>query len=265
MDPRIEASPGLLPRLVAGPATLGRSSRRLTRTCMFMVDVGTHVRRRLRPLTDGLETSRRQQGFISFAAENFCSLQGVDLQLSGELPRGPSLLVANHVSYLDPLMIMSVVPSLAIAKQEVASWPVVGDIVRDVGLLLLDRSCAHSGARALLRTKTLLERGVSVLTFPEGTTSEGRDVLPFKRGMFGLARRLGAPLVPIALRYTDDRMAWVGDASFLPHYLRTCGYPRISVSLELGRAVYADPGERPEVLAERIREQVRAMIRTPET
>jgi len=260
MDP----AASLLPRLAAGPAALGRSSRRLTRTGLFMFDIASHVRKNLRPLPDAPERSRRQQSFAAFVAANYCAMQGVELRVRGPIPRGPCLLVANHLSYLDPFTIMAVVPTLAVAKREVSEWPLIGELARDVGLLLLDRSDPHSGARVLLRTRTLLERGVSVLTFPEGTTTVGGEVLPFKRGMFGLARRCGLPIVPIALRYSDPRIAWVGDASFVPHYLRASGYERVTATLEFAEALHAGPREGAEALAERARALISAMLTLPD-
>jgi 1-acyl-sn-glycerol-3-phosphate acyltransferase len=193
-----------------------------------------------------------------------CSLHGVRIAVAGEVPRvGPAILVANHVSYLDPLLIMSVIPTLAIAKHEVGAWPILGEFARGLDLLLVDRSRAHSGARVLLRAKTLLERGVSILVFPEGTTTCGEQVLPFKRGMFGLAARLGLPVIPIALRYADTRMAWVGDASFLPHYLATTTRDRLDAELEFGAPMHAQRGEAAEQFAARVREAMHRRLCRP--
>lgn len=235
------------------PAALGRSSRRLARAGVFVAGACRHVDTRLRPLADEPATSLRRQGYLAHVAATMCSLHGVRIAIAGEVPRGgPVVLVANHVSYLDPLLIMSVIPTLAIAKHEVGAWPILGEFARGLDLLLVDRSRAHSGARVLLRAKTLLERGVSVLVFPEGTTSCGAQLLPFKRGMFGLAARLGLPVVPIALRYPDTRMAWVGDASFLPHYLATTTRERLDAELEFAAPMHAEHGEAAEHFAARV-------------
>lgn len=242
-------------------AAIARSSRRLTRASMFVFDAATYVNTRLRPLDDCAPTSLRRQGYLGFMAENMCAMHGIEVRLRGAVPRGPAILVANHISYLDPLAIMSVVPTLAIAKHEVASWPVLGELARGLDLLLVDRADPHSGARVLLRARTLLDRGASILVFPEGTTTNGGDVLPFKRGMFGLACRFGLPVVPIALDYLDDRVAWVGDASFLPHYLKTSGHPLVGARLEFGEPMFAEPRECAEQFAARVRECLRSRLR----
>ena len=70
-----------------------------------------------------------------------------------------------------------------------------------------------------------------MIVFPEGTTSAGDCVLPFKRGIFGVARRLGVPVVPVALRYDSPSDCWIGSENFLSHYVRTVG----------GRRSTADP------------------------
>lgn len=248
------------------PAALGRSSRRLARAGVFVYGACRHVDARLRPLADVPATSLRRRDYLAHVAATMCSLHGVRISVAGELPRvGPAIMVANHVSYLDPLLVMSVVPTLAIAKHEVGAWPILGEFARGLDLLLVDRARAHSGARVLLRAKTLLERGVSILVFPEGTTTCGEQVLPFKRGMFGLAARLGLPVVPIALRYADTRMAWVGDASFLPHYLATTTRERLEAQLEFGAPMHAHRGEAAEQFAARVREAMcrRLCPRTP--
>ncbi|MFV8750213.1 lysophospholipid acyltransferase family protein [Nannocystaceae bacterium ST9] len=243
------------------PAGLGRSSRRLTRASMFVFDAAAHVKARLRPLADSAPSSLRRQGYLAFMAENMCAMHGIEVQLGGRVPRTPAILVANHISYLDPLVIMSAVPTLAIAKHEVARWPVLGELCRGLDMLLVDRSSPHSGARVLLRARTLLERGASILVFPEGTTTRGDDVLPFKRGVFGLARRLGLPVVPIALDYLDEDVAWVDDMLLLPHYFKTSGQPRVGARLEFGAPMFAEPSERAEQFAARVRDRLCSQLR----
>lgn len=241
-------------------AAIGRSSRRSIRASMFVLDAANQVKTRLQPLDDCAPTSLQRQRYLAFMAETMCAMHGIEVHLRGDLPRGPAILVANHISYLDPLAIMSVVPSLGIAKHEVASWPVLGELARGLDLLLVDRADPHSGARVLLRARTLLDRGASILVFPEGTTTFGGDVLPFKRGMFGLARRLGLPVVPIAIDYFDDRVAWVGASLFLPHYLELSSHPRVGAQLEFGEPMFADSNEPAEQFAARVCEHLRSRL-----
>ncbi|MDB4987425.1 MAG: plsC1 [Myxococcaceae bacterium] len=169
---------------------------------------------------------------LSWVAENMCALHGVRLSVRGQPPQQASLLVANHISYFDPMIIASLLPLTAVAKREVASWPWVGEVCRRFGVLYVDRDDPYSGARVLREAMRSLERGVSVLIFPEGTTTHGDHVLPFKRGSFGAAALAGVPIVPVALRYESAAAAWVGDDTFLPHYVRTVAKPYTRVQVE---------------------------------
>jgi 1-acyl-sn-glycerol-3-phosphate acyltransferase len=186
------------------------------------------------------------------------------VRVSGELPREPSLLVSNHVSYLDPLAILSVVPAIPIAKREVADWPVIGGVARAFGVTFVDRRSPWSRIRALRRVHAVLDAGTSVLTFPEGTTTDGTGVLPFHRGCFGIAARLDRPVVPIAIRYDDRRVAWTDQAAFLPHYFSQARRARCGVHVVVAPALYPRTGEAPERFAARARAVIaRILERSP--
>ncbi|NVB37338.1 1-acyl-sn-glycerol-3-phosphate acyltransferase [Pseudenhygromyxa sp. WMMC2535] len=262
LDAALEVGPaGLLPRLAAGPAAALRSSRRFGRTSMFLVDFAHHVRRELRALPDDAASTLRRQGSMAFAAENLCVLSGFATNARGPLPEGPAILMCNHVSWQDPLLVANVVPAIPVAKREVGEWPMVGDLARGLDVLLVDRASAHSGARVLLRARELLARGASILTFPEGTTTTGEDILPLRRGMFGVAAQMDVPVIPIALRYRHADASWVGDANFLPHYLETVARPQTIAELSFGAPLHAEAGEAPEAFAERTRAVMRALLR----
>lgn len=178
-----------------------------------------------------------------------------DLQVTvrGEIPRTAALVVANHVSYLDPLAILPVCPALPVAKGEVVGWPIVGPIGGALGTVFVQRDAPMARARALRRIHDLLAGGVSILNFAEGTTTKGTGVAPFWRGGFGIAKRLGIPVVPVALRYRDPEMAWCDGATFFPHYLRTAGQRAIDVAVVFGSPMHPRTGEAPEAMAARTR------------
>lgn len=180
--------------------------------------------------------------------------------IRGDIPRGTALVVANHVSYLDPIAILPACPAVPVAKGEVAGWPIVGPIGAALGVVFVERDEPSGRARALRRIHDLLAAGAPVLNFPEGTTTRGDDVLPFWRGGFGVAQRLGVPVVPLAIRYADPALAWCGGATFVPHYLRTAGRPRIDVALSFGAPIYPRTGEPPELMAARARRAVCTLL-----
>ena len=175
---------------------------------------------------------------------------------SGNVPRGTALIVSNHVSYLDPLALLPVCPAVPIAKGEVATWPLIGSIGSALGVAFVRRKDPMARVRVLRRIHTLLAARVPVLSFPEGTTTRGEQVLPFHRGTFGIAQRLGVPVVPVALRYADPALAWTDDAKFVPHYLRTAARPRIEIRVWFGAPMTPRAGELPEDMAARARNTI---------
>ena len=183
-------------------------------------------------------------------------LHGVKASVEGPIPLGPALLASNHVSWLDPLVVSATVPCVPVSKLDVSSWPIIGGLVSELGVLFVNRGDPRSGARVIRDAERALAAGLPVLNFPEGTTTTGSQVLPFRRGLFGLARRAGVPVVPVALSYDPPHLAWVGDATFLPHYLRLAGEARARVRVRLGGPVepagYASPSELASAVRERI-------------
>jgi 1-acyl-sn-glycerol-3-phosphate acyltransferase len=171
------------------------------------------------------------------------------------------LIAANHVSYLDPLAIGQIVPLSAVAKSELGRWPAIGETLEALGIIFVERGNALSGAVALRKAMRILRTGVSVLVFPEGTTSLGDDVLPFARGAFGFAQILGIPVVPVTLRYDSGEVSWVGDASLVPHAAKLHRYDQVNVELVFGSPIRPAAFSDARSLASATREQIRSHVR----
>jgi len=171
------------------------------------------------------------------AARAMCEIHGIDVQTRGAPPEGPALLVANHIGYFDPMVVGAIAACVSIAKRELRSWPIVGRRLRDMGVVFVDRSDPWSGARALRAMLRAFRLGASVLNFPEGTTTSGAAVLPFRAGAFGAAQIAGVPVVPVRLDYEDPRVAWTGDATFLPHYVATLARGRVRARVSFGAPI----------------------------
>lgn len=207
---------------------------------------------RMAPPRDAREAAHRLAGALGTIAR----AHELAVTVIGDVPRGPALVVANHVSYLDPLAILPVCPAAPVAKGEVMSWPIVGPIGHRLGVTFVRRKDPAARVRALHRIHRLLAAGVPVLNFPEGTTTRGDRVLPFWRGTFGIAQRTGVPVVPVAIRYRDPELAWCDGATFLPHYLQVARRPRIEVSLTFLPAMSPRTGEAAEDMAQRARHAI---------
>jgi 1-acyl-sn-glycerol-3-phosphate acyltransferase len=186
---------------------------------------------------------------LSLAAGRALAIHGLRVEVQGPLPRGPALLVANHLSYLDPLLVASQLPCVPVSKVELASWPLLGPVARRLGVIFVDRRSPGSRGAVLRQAEEVLRRGGQVLNFPEGTTSDGTSVLPFRKGLFGVAQALDVPVVAVALRYRPRWLAWIGDATFVPHALRVAATERSSARLTFGEPLPPRACATPEALA----------------
>jgi len=197
---------------------------------------------------------------LSRAAARLLSAHGIEIAVSGAPEPGPAILVANHLGYLDPLVITSLWPCAPIAKSEFGKWPLLGSSARSLGVLFVRRGDVLNSARVLRSASRLLDRGVPILNFPEGTTSFGNAVARFRRGIFGLAHIAGVPVIPIALRFPSE-LCWVGDNWFLPHYLRTAARVTARISVQFGKAMSPDDFGDAETMAEETRRRIHRMLR----
>jgi len=148
----------------------------------------------------------------------------LQIQSAGTIPAG-GLLVCNHVSYVDILVLVSLTPGVFVAKREVKSWPVMGLLAQLGGTVFIDRQRrTHVGA-VNEEIQTALDDGALVIVFPEGTSSDGETILPFKSSLLEPATQLQHPLTVACIQYTladgdaGAEVCYWGDHSFVPHLL----------------------------------------------
>lgn len=150
---------------------------------------------------------------------------GIALQPEGVFPsRG--LLVANHLGYLDILVLSALHPCVFVSKQEVRSWPLFGLMAKLSGTVFVDRSRTSAAHSTNAEMSNALAQDVVVVLFPEGTSSDGSKVLPFRPALFDAATKAGANVVSAHISYdvadgsaANDVCYW-GEMSFFPHLLR---------------------------------------------
>lgn len=143
-----------------------------------------------------------------------------------------ALVVSNHISWLDILALQASVPVVFVAKSEIKSWPVLGWMVSLAGTCFIDRS-----RRTALRTvhstlTTHLQTGQSVCIFPEGTTSNGQQVLPFHAGLMQAAIDAGVPVQPMRLQYSHIAAAYIDDLTLLTSLGNILLTPHLSVTVQ---------------------------------
>ncbi|MFE9424859.1 lysophospholipid acyltransferase family protein [Kitasatospora sp. NPDC006697] len=151
---------------------------------------------------------------------------GVRVRTGGAVDRGPGLLVANHISWLDILLIAAVAPGRMLAKTEVGHWPVLGPLIGRGGTLFIDRERLRSLPGTVAEIAAALRRGERVVVFPEGSTWCGRAGGRFRPALFQAAIDADAPVRPMTLRYRladggpTTTPAFVGDDALGPSIWR---------------------------------------------
>lgn len=187
-----------------------------------------------------------QRIFAQRAVRWLCQLLvwavGVDRTHRGTMPPAGSLLVANHLSWLDIVTVLAAYRCTFVAKHEVQSWPVVGTLGNAMGVIWIDRMRVRDVVRVMPIVEATLRAGHSVLLFAEGTTSNGSSVLPFRTGLFQSAVRVGAPVVPIAVSgsvsHGDvDALCWYGDESLVRNVPRLIALRGTTLSWHVGAGI----------------------------
>jgi lyso-ornithine lipid O-acyltransferase len=152
---------------------------------------------------------------------------GVHLRVTGPIPSS-GLLVCNHISYLDILVLAATTPCVFVSKCEIKQWPVFGWLASLAGTLFLRRDKRSDVARITREMRRVLEEGVLVVLFAEATTSDGREVLPFKSSLLEPAtaqpHAVSAGFLEYALTDGDvaEEVCFWKDMTFLPHLLNLC-------------------------------------------
>jgi 1-acyl-sn-glycerol-3-phosphate acyltransferase len=152
----------------------------------------------------------------------------VETQVAGPLPEA-SLWVANHLSWLDPMVLMALRPQGTVGKAEVASYPILGRGAAKAGLRFVDRRDPLSRAAALAAFASDLRAGRPMLLFPEGTTTRGEALAPLWTGGLRAAHALGVSVLPLRLECADAHYPWTGEESLLPHLATLARAPHTRV------------------------------------
>ena len=191
---------------------------------------------------------------------------GIRLQVHGAMHAGPLLVVANHVSWVDILAINAVHPARFVSKADVRRWPLLGYLVASGGTLFIERERKRDALRVVHLTAEALKAGDIVAVFPEGTTTDGRDVLPFHANLLQAAIATECPVQPVVLRYADARgspslaAAYVGDTSLVASLWATAMADALRAEVWIENAQGTRHADR-RALAERLRGIVVARLK----
>jgi len=177
---------------------------------------------------------------------------GIRLEVQGDATRpGPLLLVANHISWLDITSLHAARFCRFVSKADVQAWPLIGALASGVGTLFIQRESRRDAMRVVHHMADSLRAGDVLAVFPEGTTSDGVDLLPFHANLLQAAIAAGAPVQPVALQFIDTHSGerslapcYVGDDTLLGSVWRTVRARGITVRIVFGAPQPAQGRER---------------------
>ncbi len=213
--------------------------------------------------------TRRQQKLISWWLRSAARVVGADIRTHGRPPDTTVLAVANHISWLDVLVIASVLPVSFVSKAEVRDWPLFGRLATRSGTLFIRRGGHNAANQATEQITWFLLRRQNILMFPEGTTSTGREVKHFHRRLFGAALRTGTPVLPIAICYPHPEgvnpvAPFTDGEPFINNALRVLGEKSIPVELTFCPLVVSDGSDR-TVVAKRAHAAIEKIVMRNQT
>lgn len=141
------------------------------------------------------------------------------------------LMVGNHMSYMDVFLLASIKPTLFVTSVDMGETPVLGHITRQAGCIFVERRNRTTIEKDVIQITEALKAGTSVTIYPEGTSSDGQRILPFKKALLTSAIEAGVDVLPVVLKYveidggpftneTKDKIAWYGDTPFTGHFLQ---------------------------------------------
>ena len=190
------------------------------------------------PRMNELQREARVQGW----SLKMLALLGVHLELHGNPPpAGPVLLVANHISWLDILVMHAARYCRFVSKADVKRWPLIGTLATGGGTIYIERESRRDALRVVHRMVESLQRGEVVAVFPEGTTSDGVALLPFHGNLIQAAISAAALVQPVALSFLDavsrtvsHAPCYVDDDTLLRSLWRTVAGPAITAVVRYG-------------------------------
>jgi 1-acyl-sn-glycerol-3-phosphate acyltransferase len=198
---------------------------------------------------------------------SICRAFAVRVRVVGEPPRGGAFLVCNHLSYLDIPVLGSCFPTTFVSKAEVASWPLIGMLARQFDTVFLVRERKRELPEAIEQIERALGEGDGVVVFPEGTSTRGDDVLPFRASLLAPAAQAELAVHCASLTYrvgpadpsASNSVCWWGDMAFAPHVRGLLALDEIEACVDFASEPIS--GSDRKALAEKLREAVKARFR----
>ena len=175
------------------------------------------------------------QGWMQAWADGLLRIFGMHVTLVNAPPiaaDGPRLVVANHRSPIDILVMLRHFGGVVLSRADLQHWPVLGLAAQRAETIFVDREDTKSGITAIRTIRSRLQQGRTVIVFPEGKTCIGDHVLPFQGGAFTAARGLPVEVVPVGIAYEPGAEFW--NETFMHHMQRVAGRPHTRLAVAFG-------------------------------
>jgi lyso-ornithine lipid O-acyltransferase len=166
--------------------------------------------------------------------KKFSEIVNLCVTKEGELSEQGTLLVSNHISWLDIIVIGQYFPAYFVAKSDILSWPIIGYLSKQGGTIFISRGDKKNVKATTEKMVWVLKQNSNIIAFPEGTTTAGDEVLGFHASLFQPALLTRSAIQPVALQYqgaAKECAPFVGDDDFLPHLIKMLTLDKIEVQL----------------------------------
>jgi 1-acyl-sn-glycerol-3-phosphate acyltransferase len=200
-------------------------------------------------------------------ARGFVRIANLKLEIKGAPPKPPFLLVSNHLSYIDIAALRSIAECVFVAKADIESWLMAGTMIRNLGMIYINRENRRDIPRAGAKVIEAMERGEGVAIFAEGTTSNGSRILPFKSSLLEFAAARDLPVYYSTVSYetapgeipaSESVCWWRPESDFVPHILELFKMPGFRGSITFGDAPIVSSNRKE--LAEKLHEAASAQF-----
>lgn len=168
-----------------------------------------------------------RQVILRIWARTFVKILGMKIEIIGKAPLPPFFLVSNHLSYVDIPALRAVAEGVFVAKGEIENWFMAGKMVRDLGIIFINRQKKRDIPRARREIVKKLSEGEGVIIFPEGTSTKGVEVLPFNSSFLDFPARTDLPVHYVSISYktpegeakVSQSISWWEDDVSLPAHM----------------------------------------------
>jgi 1-acyl-sn-glycerol-3-phosphate acyltransferase len=195
---------------------------------------------------------QQREARVQVWASQLLRIWDIELEVRGKpVLQGPALLVCNHISWLDIVVIHATRHCRFVSKSELREWPLIGTLATGAGTLYIERENRKDAVRMVKEMARALKEGDVLAVFPEGTTGDGLDMLPFHANLIQSAIDADAPIQPLALQYVDAAsneisMAarFVGDDTLVGSIWRTLNVSGLKTVVQFGEVQFPDSRNR---------------------